>query len=62
MAHECPECGQVCYCGSDIDDCLFNFPKDVDRCTHCDGEVEEDYDDYPPFPEKYNGNLIEEGK
>jgi len=34
MAHTCPECGQVCYCGSDIDDCLFDFEEDVINCTH----------------------------
>ena len=30
MAHSCPECGQCCYCGSDIDNCLFDFDDDVD--------------------------------
>jgi len=35
MAHECPECGQMCYCGSDIDDCLLNCEEDVVGCTHC---------------------------
>lgn len=47
MAHECPDCGSVCYCGGDIDDCVFNFDDDVDGCTHfkiCDAE-EEDFDD-----------------
>lgn len=34
MAHECPECGQVCYCGSDIDDCVLNHPADQDACAH----------------------------
>ena len=45
MAHECPECGQVCYCGRDIDDCLFNFDEDVMRCSHweqCEQESEEE--------------------
>ncbi len=42
MAHECPECGQVCYCHGDIDDCCFNFPEDVWNCTHCDGKDDED--------------------
>lgn len=38
MAHECPECGMVCYCGGDIDDCEFNGPgSGQERCTHkCD--------------------------
>ena len=42
MAHSCPECGMQCYCGSDIDDCLFDFWEDVEACTHCDGA---DYDE-----------------
>ena len=42
MAHECPECGQICYCGGDIDDCLNNFDEDVMRCTHCLGKEDED--------------------
>ena len=35
MAHECPECYQICYCGGDIDDCCNNNPEDVLNCTHC---------------------------
>ncbi len=45
MAHTCPECGQVCYCGRDIDDCLFDFAEDVINCTHCDG-VEPDPEEW----------------
>lgn len=52
MAHECPECWQTCYCGSDIDDCLFNRDEDVNRCTHCpiggkpdDNEYDEEIDE-----------------
>ena len=43
MAHECPECGQWCHCGGDIDDCGHNFPDDQVACTHCltDGERDE---------------------
>jgi len=57
MAHECPECGQTCYCNGDIDDCCFNFEKDVMRCNHykqCQQDDEEDTlyyegeDEYPP--------------
>jgi hypothetical protein len=29
MAHSCPECGEACYCGDDIDDCLFDRDEDV---------------------------------
>lgn len=42
MAHECPECGQICHCGGDIDDCLNNFDEDVMRCTHCPDKDEEE--------------------
>lgn len=35
MAHQCPECGQMCYCNGDIDDCCFDFDDDVDACTCC---------------------------
>lgn len=50
MAHECPACGQMCYCGGDIDDCCNNFEKDVINCEHwkqCEAESDEDdlYDD-----------------
>ncbi len=45
MAHTCPECGQMCHCGSDIDDCLFDFDDDVDNCTHCDGRDDENCPD-----------------
>ena len=47
MAHECPECGQMCFCGRDIDDCCFSFEEDVARCTHykkCELENDEDYE------------------
>jgi len=52
MSHECPECGSLCFCSGDIDDCMFNFPKDQDRCTHytqreCCGYDGDDDDDEP---------------
>lgn len=46
MAHSCPKCGEVCYCGSDIDDCLFDFDEDVNACTHCDVEDVPDFYEY----------------
>ncbi|MCE5309669.1 MAG: hypothetical protein LLG20_18700 [Acidobacteriales bacterium] len=52
MAHSCPECGQVCYCGSDIDDCLFDFDEDVEACTHCLGREYEDHEDWEDFDEE----------
>jgi len=48
MAPECPECGVICHCNGDIDDCLNNFEDDQNRCTHyleCERD-QEDYEDY----------------
>jgi hypothetical protein len=49
MAHECPDCGQTCFCNGDIDDCENNFEEDVINCTHCllgkeDDEPEDVFD------------------
>lgn len=52
MAHECPDCYQICYCGGDIDDCEFNDEHTYVNCSHytspdCDAHWEmEDEDDY----------------
>ena len=35
MAHTCPDCGLICYCNGDIDDCLFGNTADEDACDHC---------------------------
>lgn len=49
MAHSCPECGQACYCGGDIDDCFFGGTDEEDNCDHCpDGYVDNDDDFYCP--------------
>jgi hypothetical protein len=48
MSHTCPECGMLCFCNGDIDDCCNNFPKDVDNCIHwieCQRPAEENYED-----------------
>jgi len=46
MAHTCPECGQTCHCGGDIDDLILDFDEDVIGCTHCsDEDMEEYWDD-----------------
>ena len=62
MAHECPECGELCYCGGDIDDCLLNIHADVMGCTHCpiDGEEPdgEYFDDYPEWEEREGNDGI----
>lgn len=34
MGHTCPDCGQACYCGADIDDCMNEFFVDVVNCDH----------------------------
>ena len=42
--HYCPECGQACYCGGDLDDC--EMPEGEERCLcPCDErEYDDDYD------------------
>jgi len=45
MAHTCPECGQVCYCEGDIDDCVLDTDETAENCTHykiCSKEYAED--------------------
>jgi hypothetical protein len=32
VAHECPDCGQVCFCNGDIDD--VEMPWGADSCIH----------------------------
>ena len=47
MSHTCPDCGTLCFCNGDIDDCMFDFDEDVNACVHwkiCN--IEQDYDDY----------------
>lgn len=45
MAHECPDCGQTCYCHGDIDDCLFDNSEEQAVCDHCPFEGDEDEPD-----------------
>jgi len=48
MSHECPECGQTCYCNGDVDDCCFNLPRYQMKCVHwkkCN-PFDEDNEDY----------------
>jgi hypothetical protein len=51
MAHECPDCGQMCYCNGDIDDMLLNDDEDIDNCFHC-LDSEDDFDDYEDWLEE----------
>lgn len=41
--HDCPECGQACYCSGDIED-HDTDEQYVDICYHCDGS-DDDLDD-----------------
>jgi hypothetical protein len=38
MAHSCPNCGQACYCGGDIDDIVFEESEFTAGCTCCPDE------------------------
>ena len=38
MAHECPECGDRCHCGGDVDDLVFNDTRYEIMCKHCPDE------------------------
>ena len=38
VSHSCPTCSLACYCGDDIDDCLFSNDEDVSQCIHCDDD------------------------
>jgi hypothetical protein len=51
MAHSCPECGSICYCGGDIDDICFDDTDEQNRCTHCplDG-----WDDDEPLDDSFD--------
>jgi len=42
MGHTCPECGCVCYCRGDIDDIIFDIPKN--GCA-CDCWMDDEPDD-----------------
>lgn len=47
MAHSCPECGQTCHCGGDIDDCCLEGTEEEMNCTCCiDKVLGDDEDDY----------------
>ena len=46
--HECPECGQVCYC--DLDD--SNDCREDDECFH---DCPPDYDEEDTWPEDDDG-------
>ena len=41
--HSCPECGQACYCGGDVDDCPADEDAE-DGCEHCPADDDPDDD------------------
>lgn len=43
MAHSCPECGQTCYCGGDIDDINFGETSACDHCLVFGEDEDEDF-------------------
>lgn len=49
MAHSCPDCGQACYCGGDVDDVLL--VEGSSTCTHCDDMEDRDWEDYDEWEE-----------
>jgi hypothetical protein len=46
MAHECPKCYALCYCGGDIDDLCLNLDADVGGCTHCPHDLDDNCPEY----------------
>lgn len=48
--HSCPNCGQACSCGGDVDDVLLEEWAAIEACSHCeeyDGQDPEEDDDMP---------------
>ena len=45
MAHTCPECGQLCHCGGDIDDIDFGESASCIHYTTPGCLVDDDPDD-----------------
>lgn len=43
--HDCPNCGQACYCSGDIDDCPVYLEPFLDCKCDCEG-FDPDEDDY----------------
>lgn len=52
--HECPDCGQACYCHGDIDNCVVETEEYVfENCTCCNEfeSKENDDNEFCPFCE-----------
>lgn len=55
MAHSCPDCGQACYCGGDIDDIFLDETLEEQFCTHCPNAGPDDDPDFEADYEADNG-------
>ena len=55
MAHTCPDCGQYCTCGGDVDDIDWGDEGDgALNCSHCwDDKFDHDNDDYDEIDSCY---------
>lgn len=51
MAHTCPDCGMLCYCRGDIDDCEFDGTPEQARCGHCADRDDEHEQEEPVNPD-----------
>ena len=52
MSHECPDCGLTCFCGGDVNDCLANYPDEINHCGHChENDDDFEYDDWEDWDE-----------
>jgi hypothetical protein len=48
MSHTCPECGMICFCNGDIDDCEFSGGPEQLHCIHWKKCERDDDLDLPP--------------
>lgn len=46
--HDCPVCGEACYCGGDIEDHGGADPSAEESCEHCIDADDPDYEDELP--------------
>ncbi len=47
--HDCPDCGQACYCHGDFDDCVVEII--AYSASHCTHECDEGFHDEQDFPD-----------
>lgn len=60
--HSCPECGQACGCGGDVEDILWDDEsEEAVACEHdCDPEDELDDFDLPGDDKRHRGGYAAE--